>query len=671
MEVLIAKTAGFCFGVNNAVKVVKTLIDKEKNKKIYTFGPIIHNDQVILELEEKGVKVIENLDNLPEPGIVVIRAHGVSPHIYDKLKHSGFEVIDATCPYVSKIQKLAMEKNIEGYQIIIVGDSAHPEVIGINGWTNNNSIIINSVEDAEKIPESVKKLCVVAQTTITKEKWNNINEYLKKRFEIIIKFDTICSATSKRQAEADDLSKKADLMLVVGSKNSSNTQKLFEICNHNCKNTIYIETSGDIKPMDIKKIKITGITAGASTPDWVIEEVKRKMDEFNANEQEISFKDAFESSLVTLHSGEIVKGKIIGYNNSEIYVDMGYKSDGVISIDEFSDDPDFSPEKSLKPGDEIEVFIVRVNDNDGNVQLSKKRVDSIKNWDKMEEAFESKAIIKGKIVDIVKGGVIALCDGVRVFIPASQISDRFVKDLAEFLKKPVELRIVEINKFKKRLVGSARTVIEEQKAASAGAVWSVIEIGKKFTGHVKSLTDFGAFVDIGGVDGLIHMSEISWLKIKHPSEILKVGQEVEVTILDFDKEKSRISLGFRKSEENPWTVVASKLNVGDIINGKVLRLVPFGAFVEIEKGIDGLVHISQISNVRISKPDSVLKVGQVVEAKITEINIEAKKIGLSIKEVNPIDPVKELDAKTEEPVEELPTEHKEELSNTISESIKE
>jgi ribosomal protein S1 len=404
------------------------------------------------------------------------------------------------------------------------------------------------------------------------------------------------------------------------------------------------------------------------------------MDELNKQENELSFKEAFESSLVTLQSGEIVKGRIIGFNNAEIYVDLGYKSDGIINVSEYSDDPDFKPESVLKPGDEIEVFIIRVNDGEGNVMLSKKKVDAMKSYDFIEEAFEKKTPVIAKVIEVTNGGLIASSKGVKIFIPASQISDRYVKDLNEFMRQTVTVRIIELNKQKRKIVGSSRVILAEERDRSGSEFWGSVEIGKKYDGVVKSLMDFGAFVDIGGVDGLVHVSELSWSKVKHPSEVLKIGDKIEVTVLEFDREKKRISLGYRKSEENPWFKAAEKYKAGEIVKGKVVRLVPFGAFIELEKGIDGLVHISQISNFRIAKPGDVLEIGQEIEAKVVEVNTETKKISLSIKEVSPIDPVQPaIEAKSEDnspessqkaaPEEAIPSEHKEELTNTIADAL--
>lgn len=669
MEIIVAKTAGFCFGVDKAVNSVYKLMENTQ-LPIYTYGPIIHNAQVVEDLTRKGVRIIEDSSDIDgkgeqdPPGHAVIRAHGVSPEVYRRLKEKNFKITDATCPYVAKIHGVVEKRAQEGYRVIIVGDAKHPEVIGITGWCRGSALVVNSEEEANALEPDERKTFVVAQTTMRKEKWIKINECLKKKFENITSFDTICSATSKRQAEAEDISKEVDMMVVIGSGKSSNTQKLYEICSKNCKHTIKIETPGEMPLVDINKITKIGITAGASTPEWVIREVVKKMSDLNKMDYEMSFKEAFESFDVKLESGKVVKGKIIGFNNMEVFVDLGFKSDGIIQMDEFSDDPSFKPENNLKIGDEIEVFVIRVNDGEGNVLLSKKKVDSLKGMNDIEAAYENKTTITAKVIDVVNGGVIAISNGVRIFVPASQLSDRFVKDLKEFSGSTINLRIVELNRQKRKIVGSARIVIEESRASAAEEFWGKVEKGMVFQGTVKSLMDFGAFVDIGGVDGLVHISELSWNKVKHPSEVLKVGDVVQVHVMDFDREKGRISLGYKKSEDNPWVKAEQKYPVGSTVSGKVVRLVPFGAFVELEPGIDGLVHISQISSLRIAKPGDVLKVGQVVDAKVIEFNLEGKKLGLSIKEISPIDPPNAVmqDGASEEETAEFQSGHLENLS---------
>jgi small subunit ribosomal protein S1 len=680
VKILVANTAGFCFGVNNAVNMVYNLL-KETKGTICTLGPIIHNEQVVNDLQAKGVSVISDISEAEENSKVIIRTHGVIPDIYVGLDNLKAEIIDATCPYVRKIHKLVSQKHDEGYTVIIAGDANHPEVIGINGWCENSALIADNPEDVNKFPQLDGPCCLVAQTTITKEKFNYIYDKLKDKCKNLIKFDTICNATISRQEEAEKIARSSDVMLIIGSRNSSNTRKLYDISKKYCEQSYIIETYGDLPPIDIKDTKMLGITAGASTPERIIKEVIEKMDELNKQENELSFLEAFESSLVTLRSGETVKGRIIGFNNTEIYVDLGYKSDGIIPVGEYTDDPDFKPETNIKIGDEIEVFIVRVNDGEGNVMLSKKKVDSLKSVDFIEEAYEKKTPVTGKVVEITNGGIVANVKGVRVFIPASQIAEKYVKDLGEYLRQTVTVRIVEFNKQKRKIVGSQRILLAEQRVLNEGEFWGTVEIGKKYDGVVKNLMDFGAFVDIGGVDGLVHISELSWTKVKHPSEVLKVGDKVQVTVLEFDKDKKRISLGLKKDEENPWFKAAEKYVAGDVVKGLVVRLVPFGAFIELEKGLDGLVHISQISNIRIAKPGDVLQIGQEVEARVIEVNTETKKISLSIKDVNPIDPKQtaaeqELagsdNASADVAIEvEAPNEHKEELSNTIGDILDE
>jgi len=675
LEIILANTAGFCFGVSRAVASVFELL-KNNETKIYTLGPIIHNEQMVKYLESLGVIAVDDADDIDDnPAKLVIRAHGISPQVYDGLNNKdNLTIIDGTCPYVKKIHELVKRKYDEGYKIIIAGDRKHPEIIGINGRCGNNAIIVNDVEDLEKLPNINEDICVVAQTTFNYTKWDNIINAVKGKYKSIEFFNTICDATSKRQKEAEELSEKVDMMIVIGGRNSSNTNKLYEICKARCSETYKIEIPGELPPVNINKIKKIGITAGASTPDWIIKEVLNKMEELNRQEKEMSFAEAIENTLVTIRSGEIVKGRIFKVSSDGVIVNLGSKYEGFISNNELTDDPYFKPEENLKLGEEIEVLVLRVNDADGSVTLSKKRVDVIRGWDILEEAYEKKTTVRAKVIEVVNGGVISIAYGIRLFVPASQISDRYIKNLNEFMKQVISVRIIDFNRNKKKIVGSQRIIFEEEKEQLSGELWSSIEVGKTYKGKVKSFTSFGAFVDIGGVDGLIHLSEISWRKIKHPSEVLKIGDEVEVTVLEFNKEKERISLGYKKPEDNPWNQVAQKYYVGDIVHGKVVRMVPFGCFVQIDDSIDALVHISQISNKRIAKPDDVLKIGQDIEAKIIEMDLENKKIGLSIKEVNPIDPITEDDASNtysnSENKEELPTEHKEELSVKIGEVVK-
>ncbi|WP_054632723.1 bifunctional 4-hydroxy-3-methylbut-2-enyl diphosphate reductase/30S ribosomal protein S1 [Thermoclostridium stercorarium] len=576
-EIIVAKTAGFCFGVDNAVKLAFR-ISEENPGNTSTLGEIIHNRQVMEELAQRGVKVVESPDELKEGEHVIIRAHGIGEAVYNELKKRNVIIHDATCPYVKRIHKLVRQKHAEGCTIIIVGDRNHPEIIGVNGWCDNRAYVVSSIEEVDLLPDISGPICVFAQTTMKQEKFDGIYEAVKKKFANTQKFDTICNATEVRQREAREISGTVDMMIVIGGKNSSNTQKLFEICSENCPLTFKIETVADLPPLDIKNINTIGITAGASTPDWVIREVIETMEENLRNqEQEMSFKEAFEayeSETGDLRAGEIVKGRIIGYNTSEVFVDLGYKSDGTIPLEEFLDDPDFDPEKDLKEGDEILVYITRVNDMEGTVSLSKRKVDLIYGMEEIEKAYNEKKPLEAVVKEVVNGGVVANYKGIRVFIPASQISDQYVKDLNQFLNKKVKFEVLELSKNKRRVVGSRKNVLEKEKAQKLEEFWNNIEIGKEYTGTVKSLTNFGAFIDLGAVDGLVHISELSWKKVNKPSDILKVGQTVKARVIGFDKEKQKVSLSLKRPEDNPWYNIEKKYSVGDVVEGKIIRLVP-------------------------------------------------------------------------------------------------
>ncbi len=666
MEIKRAKYSGFCFGVD---KAVKTAFDLNYDGTVYTMGELIHNQQVIDELEMKGIKTLDKVEALKEGDCVIIRAHGIGKRVYDELNNRKVKILDATCPYVKRIHEIVEAQDQAGYGIVIVGDPQHPEVVGINGWCGGKALIISQESEAESLHETDRKVIVVAQTTFKRTKYEKICEVLKKKFAFVLKFDTICNATVQRQSEAAELSRNVDVMIVVGGRNSSNTQKLYEICKENCSETHLVESADEL-PLFDKNKRTVGITAGASTPESVIKEVIFHMEDMmNGHEGEIDFSKALEMTFTELRTNEVIKGKIIGYNNNDVFVDLGYKADGLIPMEEFLDDPDFDPEKDLKTGKEIEALIVKINDGEGNVSLSKKKVDSARGYEIAEEAFKSNTPIEAVIKEIVKGGAVADFKSVRIFIPASQLSDRFIKDLTPFQGKKVRLLLTEMAN-KRRVVGSCRILLEEEKNKKSEGFWNEVENGKEYTGTVKSLTKFGVFVDLGGVDGLIHVSELSWKKIDDPSKVLHVGDTVTVRVINFDREKKKISLGYRKAEDNPWYNIENKYNAGDVVTGTILRMVPFGVFVELEEGVEGLVHISQISNARIGRPDEVLTVGQQVEMKIMDINTELKKISLSIKEVNPIDPVREG-----EPIgegdEDVPSEHNEDMPNTIGDILNE
>lgn len=653
-NIRVAESAGFCFGVKRAIEMAYEAIGVEP--KLYSYGQLIHNKTVTDDLASKGLEIVENLDGLTE-GTLLIRSHGVGKALYDEAEAKGLKILDGTCPFVKKIHNIVHDKLAEGMGIIIVGDGTHPEVIGINGWCENAAVILEDEEAAKtkEIPEK-EKYAVVVQTTFRQAKFDKILEILQDRGVNMEVHNTICSATEKRQTEAEELSKTVDKMIVIGGKNSSNTQKLVEICAKNCGNTVHIETICDLVLNNFGKDDKIGITAGASTPPAIIKEVVVTMSEALENavqnlggSEEATFEQMLEESLVTLHTGDVVKGTVIQVVNEEVSVNLGFKSDGIIARGEFSSDPTVIPSKTVQPGDEIEVFVVRVNDGDGNVMLSRKRIEAQKGIEEIEAAYNEKAVVTGTVTNVVKGGLIAVVNGVNVFIPSSQVSNRFIEDLSVFNGQELEFNIIEVDRVKRRFIGGRKALVEQEIAAKRAALFETIQAGSRVNGTVSRLTDFGAFVDLGGVDGLIHISEMSWGRISNPKEVLKEGQEVEVFVLDVDKEKGKISLSLKDADKNPWKLAAEKYAVGSIVEGKVVRMVPFGAFVELEPGVDGLVHISQIANKHVVKPEDELKVGEIINVKVLEVNPEQKKISLSKRQADaPVEEAPAEEAATEE-----------------------
>lgn len=653
-NIRVAESAGFCFGVKRAIEMAYEAIGVEP--KLYSYGQLIHNKTVTDDLASKGLEIVESLDGLTE-GTLLIRSHGVGKALYDEAEAKGLKILDGTCPFVKKIHNIVHDKLAEGMGIIIVGDGTHPEVIGINGWCKNAAVILEDEEAAKtkEIPEK-EKYAVVVQTTFRQAKFDKILEILQDRGVNMEVHNTICSATEKRQTEAEELSKTVDKMIVIGGKNSSNTQKLVEICAKNCGNTVHIETICDLVLNNFGKDDKIGITAGASTPPAIIKEVVVTMSEALENavqnlegSEEATFEQMLEESLVTLHTGDVVKGTVIQVVNEEVSVNLGFKSDGIIARGEFSSDPTVIPSKTVQPGDEIEVFVVRVNDGDGNVMLSRKRIEAQKGIEEIEAAYNDKAVVTGTVTNVVKGGLIAVVNGVNVFIPSSQVSNRFIEDLSVFNGQELEFNIIEVDRVKRRFIGGRKALVEQEIAAKRAALFETIQAGSRVNGTVSRLTDFGAFVDLGGVDGLIHISEMSWGRISNPKEVLKEGQEVEVFVLDVDKEKGKISLSLKDADKNPWKLAAEKYAVGSIVEGKVVRMVPFGAFVELEPGVDGLVHISQIANKHVVKPEDELKVGEIINVKVLEVNPEQKKISLSKRQADaPVEEAPAEEAATEE-----------------------
>ena len=632
MSVTVAKTAGFCFGVRRAVDLAEQMAKQQGT--IYAYGEIIHNMHEIARLEKLGVRTAQTLDEIPDGAGVLIRAHGVPRRVYELLKDKNCTVYDATCPFVQKIHRIADKESAAGRQVVIFGNAGHPEVVGIQGWCGDSVVLENEEQTRAFLerPETAEKpLSVVAQTTVNRKVWNISVGLIKKRCTNPKIFDTICKATDERQLEARLLAGASDQMIVIGDKKSSNTKRLYEISRGLCNNVLYIEDAAELTTQELRRDGRVGITAGASTPAWIIKEVSNMMSEEIKIENGEDFAAMLEESFKTLNTGEKVTGKVINISNNDVEVDLGVKHTAYIPLSELSDDPNYDVAANIHPGDEIEAVVVRVNDGEGTVTLSKKRVDQLKGWETIEKAYEEHTPVEGTIVEENRGGVVATAFGVRVFIPASQTGVPKDQPMAQLVKTKQSFYITEINRQRKRVVGSIRQIQQEARKAAAEQIWNTIEIGNEYDGTVKSLTSYGAFVDIGGVDGMVHISELSWGRIKHPSEVVSVGDKVKVFVIGLDKENKKISLGYKREEDNPWNVFKSQYDIGSVAEVKILKFMPFGAFAEIVPGVDGLIHISQIADHRIAKPEDVLEVGQVVEAKIIDINDEKKKVSLSIR----------------------------------------
>ena len=635
MSVRIAKSAGFCFGVSRAVELVEQTA--ASGKRVATLGPIIHNRHVVDKFERMGVRVIEAPEDAAPGETVIIRSHGVSKAVYQRLENRGVEIIDATCPFVKRIHGIVSRAEEEGKLPVIIGTPTHPEVEGIAGWCSHCEVF-DGPEALRKWVESSENLnnlaiCMVSQTTSTESLWKMCGEIAKKEFTNVKIFDTICRATEYRQSEAAELSKSCQAMVVVGDPKSSNTGRLAMICREHCDKVFLVDNAAELNARDFCNVTDVGITAGASTPAWIIKEVNKTMSEIINVEavQEENFAELLEQSIKTLNTGDKVMGTVTGIGNTEVQVDLGTKHAGYIPYDEVSADPSVKPEDILKVGDEIEVFVVRVNDQEGTVQLSKKKLDGLKVWDDMTAWAEEKTTIEGVISEENKGGLVCNVKGIRVFIPASQSGIAKGGDMTGMVGKTVQLKITEVNRARRRVIGSIRAVSSEARKAAQEKIWAEIENGKKYHGTVKSLTSYGAFVDIGGVDGMVHVSELSWNRIKTPAEVVKVGDEIDVYVISFDPDKKKISLGYKTAEMNPWNQFMTKYSVGDVVDAKIVKLMTFGAFAEILPGVDGLIHISQIANKRIGKPEDVLSEGQDVKVKITEVDAENKRISLSIR----------------------------------------
>lgn len=648
MRIQLAKKAGFCYGVRRAVDMVYEQAEKSAIP-VYTFGPITHNDIVVEDLKNKGVRVldaIEEAERLTE-GTVIIRAHGVPKALNDKLcrkDENGTEILnvmDATCPFVKKIHDIVRKQGEEGRTTVIFGDCNHPEVQGIIGWCTGEYHVLKEEEEVLRFaPASGTKLAVVAQTTYNYKKFQQFVEIiLKKGYDSIV-YDTICNATEVRQSEAYEMAGNNEAMIVIGGKHSSNTRKLFEICKTECANTYFIEQPDDLDLSLLRSFHSVGITAGASTPNNIIKEVFSKM-------SETSFEQLLaEEQLVSIHNGQVIEGTVIRVKEDEIALNIGYKADGIVTRSEYTNTPGVDLRTLVKEGDTMQVKVLKVNDGDGQVALTYKRLAAERGSKRLEEAFNNKEVLTATVTDVLKGGLSLVVDETRVFIPASLVSDTFEQNLEKYKDHEIQFVITEFNPKRRRIIGDRKQLLVAKKKELQAELFSKIAVGDIISGVIKNVTDFGVFIDLGGADGLLHISEMSWGRIENPKKVFKVGDEVRAFIKDISGEKIALSMKF--PDENPWADAEEKFAKGNVVTGKVARMTDFGAFIEIEPGVDALLHVSQISREHIEKPASVLKVGQEIEAMIVDFNYEDKKISLSMKALLPQEAAEETAEAVEE-----------------------
>lgn len=662
MRVILAKTAGFCFGVDRAVNMAYELANS--GARAATLGQLIHNSLVTDDLAAKGVRIISSPAEAQRGETVIIRAHGVAAEVYEELKGTGAEICDATCPFVKKIHRIVAENSGEDTEVFIAGDPNHPEVIGIKGHCKGEVNIFNSEAELDEIIKNdgknyEKRIIAVSQTTFSQKVWKICKEKIKKYYTNAKIFDTICFATRERQDEAALISKQSDMMIIIGDRHSSNTAKLKAVCSENC-DTYLVERAAELNTINFSHCATVGVTAGASTPSAIIKEVLFAMSEI-VNEttniqveevpsevaaaEDMDFSAALEESLNNMSTDQRVKGVVMGITPTEIQVDIGRKHAGFVPMDEYSADPNADAAKELKVGDTLDLIIMKTNDAEGTVMLSKRRFDAQKAWTDIIAAEEDGRVLEGTVAEVIKGGILVVSGGVRIFIPASLATERKDEPLEDLLKKTVKFRIIEVNKQRRRAVGSIRAVLKDMRKEAAEAFWAQAEVGQKYHGVVKSMTNYGAFVDIGGVDGMVHISEMSWKRIKNPAEVFSIGQEVDVYIKALDAENKKISLGYRRDEDNPWEILRKNYPEGSVIEAEIVGLTTFGAFARIIPGIDGLIHISQIADRHISKPQDVLTVGDKVTCKITAIDFDKKRVSLSIRAL--IEPAAEEAAEEE------------------------
>ena len=619
MPLEVAAHAGFCMGVRRAVEAAEG--EADAGRPSCTLGELIHNPHVVDHLRARGVPPIASPEEA-QGRQVLIRSHGVAPEVLDALDRAGCQVMDLTCPFVDRLHRIVREETSPDCPVVLVGEREHPEVQGTAGWARGPVYVVATPEEALQLPQMPRALAV-AQTTFPPDRWEAVTEALRRRIPDLREHCTICNATETRQREARELAARADAMIVVGGRNSANTQKLYAACRQLCPRTILVECAAEIPPAFANiDSEFIGITAGASTPDGSLKEVVTRMTDIENKD----FMAEVEATLVKIRPGQTVTGTVVQVTEDEVCVNIGYKADGLIKRSELT-------QEDVKLGDEIEVEVVKVNDGEGNVVLSQRNIVNRKAWEALMAKYDAGEYVDGVGKEAVKGGLIADVEGVRAFVPASQLSQRYVEKIADFVGKEMKLKIIEVDKQKKRIVASRKAVMAEEAAAKKKEAWEKLEEGIVIHGIVRRLTDFGAFVDVGGVDGLIHITDLSWGRIKHPSEVVKPNQEVDVKILSLDRERERIQLGYKQLQPRPWDNAQEKYPEGSIVEGKVVRITDFGAFVELEPGLDGLVHISQCALNRVAKVEDAVQVGQVVRVKVLSVDPEKKRISLSIRQV--------------------------------------
>ena len=666
-QIILAKTAGFCFGVDRAVNLVYELVGE--GKKVCTLGPIIHNAQLVADLESKGVKIIDDISQVPQGYTVVVRTHGVEKSVLDELETKGIDYVNATCPFVTKIHNI-VKKQDENTVVLIAGDKNHPEVLGIKSYCKGDSYVFKNEEELTEIIQKHKiaqknDVICVAQTTFSLNEQKKCKKIFKKLCTNCKIFDTICNATSDRQNEAEELSKNSDAMIVVGGRHSSNTCKLRDTGEANCP-TFLIETADELASLDLSKYNVIGVTAGASTPSVIIKEVLKSMSEEikekevettsavteevvetaeNADKAtkpavkasadgEASFEELLNESFKENENSKVVTGTVVRITPTEVFVDVpGRKQTGVVAFDDLSSENISKCEDVVAVGDEIQLVIMKTDDQDGVLKLSKRLFDAVKGWDEIVAAKENDEILEGQVTAVIRGGVLVSAKGTRVFVPASLTGVPRNQELSVLKDATVKFKIIDINPARRRAVGSIKVVSDAERKEKQEALWATLKEGDKVKGTVKSLTSYGAFVDLGGIDGMVHISELSWSRIKHPSEVVNVGDVVEVTIKSLDEETKKISLGFKNIEDNPWEILKRDYPIGSVVDAKIVSFATFGAFANILPTVDGLIHISQISWDRIKAPQDVLKIGDVVKAKIIEIDFDKKRVSLSMKEL--------------------------------------